>query len=282
MEEENKRCIPNVLSIAGVDPSGGAGLLADVKTISALGAYACGIVTALTAQSTRTVSGISDVPPAFISEQMETLFDDVRIDAVKIGMLSKPETIYAVAASLRRHRPRFVVLDPVITAKSGAVLLRPEAIGALKEQLLPLCDIVTPNIPEAMELLGRKGALSAEAMPEAAGEMFQRFGGKAMIYLKGGHLEGDQMVDVIWDGKSMRRLESWKIHTRNTHGTGCALSSALAALLPQCKDKWDAVVQAHAYLQQAILASGQLNVGTGHGPVDHFWRQRVSDDTAHA
>lgn len=276
MEKADGRRIPNVLSIAGVDPSGGAGLLADVKTISSLGAYACGVVTALTAQSTKTVSEIVDVPPAFITEQLETLFDDVQIDAVKIGMLSRPETIGAVADALQRHRPRFIVLDPVITAKSGAALLQPEAVGALKERLLPLCDVFTPNLPEALELLGEEGNLTAEAMPDAARRLLELAGGRGMVYLKGGHLAGSQMVDVIWDGREMRRLCSDRIDTRNTHGTGCALSSALAALLPQCDDKWDAVVWAHDYLQQAIQASDNLEVGTGHGPVDHFWRQRES------
>lgn len=274
MEERTARSIPNVLSIAGVDPSGGAGLLADVKTMSSLGAYACGVVTALTAQSTKTVSGILDVPPAFITEQLETLFDDVRIDAAKIGMLSRPETIRAVAESLRKHRPRYIVLDPVITAKSGAALLGADAVGTLKEELLPLCDVFTPNLPEAMTLLGEEALPGADEMPEVARRLFELAGGRAAVYLKGGHLEGERMRDVIFDGREMRSLESVRFDTKNTHGTGCALSSALAALLPQCADKWEAVVRAHDWLQQAIRDSGNLSVGTGHGPVDHFWQHR--------
>lgn len=274
MEKRASRRIPNVLSLAGVDPSGGAGLLADIKTISALGAYACGVVTALTAQNTREVSGIQDVPPDFIRLQMETLFSDVAIDAVKIGMLSRTETILAVAQELQKFSPHHIVLDPVMVAKSGACLLSKSAVQALRTEMLPLCSVVTPNLPEAMVLLGEQGAPEAKDMPEMAGRLWELCGRKALVYLKGGHLDGSQVIDVVFDGVEMRRFEGGRICTKNTHGTGCALSSALAALLPQSDSPWAAARKAHDYLREAIAHSGNISVGEGYGPVDHFWSFR--------
>ncbi len=273
MEERTALKIPNVLSIAGLDPSGGAGMLADVKTMSALGCYACGVITALTAQNTQTVSAIQDIPPEFIVKELETLFDDVRIDAVKIGMLSRPEAVRAVAGVLRERKPPVVVLDPVITAKSGAKLLQPEAVEALKKELLPAATVITPNLPEAAALLGREKEASADEMPETAERLFELAGGSCIVYLKGGHLEGSRMLDAVYDGRELRTFESVRIPTKNTHGTGCTLSSALAALLPQYEDPWEAVKKAHDYLQRAIEESGKLSVGSGHGPVHHFWNR---------
>ncbi len=265
-----RRLIPNVVSIAGVDPSGGAGVLADVKTFSALGAYGCGVVAALTAQNTRAVTGIHEVPPEFLRLQIDTLFDDVAIDAVKIGMLASAPLIRTVADALRRHRPRFVVLDPVMVAKSGDRLLRAEAVEALRLELLPLATVVTPNLPEAADLLGAPVADSAEAMRAAARALREH--GPANVLVKGGHLPGDRLVDILFDGERFVELAAARIATQNTHGTGCTLSSAIAALLPQRDSVAAAVRDARAYVLEAIRTSERLRVGSGHGPLNHFHR----------
>ncbi|MCX7890817.1 MAG: bifunctional hydroxymethylpyrimidine kinase/phosphomethylpyrimidine kinase [Burkholderiales bacterium] len=262
------RLIPNVVSIAGVDPCGGAGVLADVKTFSALGAYGCGVVAALTAQNTRAVTGIHEVPPEFLRLQIDTLFDDVAIDAVKIGMLASAPLIRTVADALRRHRPRFVVLDPVMVAKSGDRLLRADAVEALRLELLPLATVVTPNLPEAADLLGTPVADSPEAMRAAARALREH--GPANVLVKGGHLPGDRLVDVLFDGERFVELAAARIVTKNTHGTGCTLSSAIAALLPQRHSVAAAVRDARAYVLEAIRAADRLHVGGGHGPLNHF------------
>ena len=265
--------IPNVVSIAGVDPSGGAGVLADVKTFSALGAYGCGVIAALTAQNTRAVTGIHEVPPEFLRLQLDTLFDDVRIDAVKIGMLASSALIHTVADALRRHRPRFVVLDPVMVAKSGDRLLRDEAVAALRTQLLPLATVLTPNLPEAGDLLGAPVPDSPEAMRHAARGLREH--GSANVLMKGGHLTGERLVDILFDGTRFVEMPAERVHTKNTHGTGCTLSSAIAALLPQRDSVESAVRDARAYVLDAIRASDRLHVGGGHGPLHHFhnlWR----------
>jgi len=261
--------VPNVLSIAGVDPSGGAGLLADLKTFSALGAYGCGVVAALTAQNTRAVTGIHEVPPEFLRLQLETLFDDVRIDAVKIGMLSSAELIRIVADTLRRYRPRSVVLDPVMVAKSGDRLLRAEAVAALREELLPLATLLTPNLPEAGDLLGIEAPPSPAAMREAAKALHRL--GPQYVLMKGGHLPGDQLVDLLYDGGEFVEMPAQRVRTRNTHGTGCTLSSAIAALLPQRASVTEAVRDAREYVLGAIRAADHLQVGGGHGPLHHFF-----------
>jgi hydroxymethylpyrimidine/phosphomethylpyrimidine kinase len=259
---------PNVLSIAGVDPSGGAGVLADVKTFSALGAYGTGVITALTAQNTRAVTGIHEVPPAFLQLQLDTLFDDVRIDAVKIGMLASEGLIRVVARALARHRPQFVVLDPVMVAKSGDRLLRAEALAALRRELLPLATVVTPNLPEAGDLLDRAVADRAEDMRAAARDLCAL--GARHVLVKGGHGHGDTLIDVLYDGSRFTELPTPRIRTKNTHGTGCTLSSAIAALLPQRASVEAAVRDARAYVVEAIRRSGELSVGSGHGPLHHF------------
>jgi hydroxymethylpyrimidine/phosphomethylpyrimidine kinase len=265
--------IPNVVSIAGVDPSGGAGVLADVKTFSALGAYGCGVIAALTAQNTRAVTGIHEVPPEFLRLQLDTLFDDVRIDAVKIGMLASSALIHTVADALRRHRPRFVVLDPVMVAKSGDRLLRDEAVAALRAELLPLATVLTPNLPEAGDLLGVPVPDSPEAMRHAARALREH--GPANVLMKGGHLTGERLVDILFDGTRFVEMPAERVHTKNTHGTDCTLSSAIAALLPQRDSVESAVRDARAYVLEAIRASDRLQVGGGHGPLHHFhnlWR----------
>jgi hydroxymethylpyrimidine/phosphomethylpyrimidine kinase len=263
------RTVPNVLTIAGVDPSGGAGVLADVKAMCALGAYACGAIAALTAQNTRAVTGIHEVPSAFLELQLETLFDDVRIDAVKIGMLASGELIRVVAEALERHRPRFVVLDPVMVAKSGDRLLRADAVAALRERLLPLATVVTPNLPEAGDLLARPVTDRPEEMREAARALAALGAGSVLV--KGGHGTGDTLVDVLFDGGRFVELPATRIRTRNTHGTGCTLSSAIAALLPQRPSVEAAVRDAREYVLGAIRTADELSVGGGHGPLNHFF-----------
>ena len=260
--------IPNVLSIAGIDPSGGAGLFADLKAFSALGAYGTGVVAALTAQNTRGVTGVQPVPVEFISQQIDTLFADVRIDAVKLGMLGTAEVVATVATALRRNGAGRVVVDPVMVSKSGHHLLSPDAVATLKREVLPLAEIITPNLPEAEVLLGGAPILTLADMRVAARALHQL--GPRIVLLKGGHLDGPESIDVIDNGTSQVELRATRIPTKNTHGTGCTLSAAIAALLPQHSDPIEAIRAAKAYLTAAIAASEQLSVGSGHGPVHHF------------
>lgn len=260
--------IPNVLSIAGVDPSGGAGLFADLKAFSALGAYGTGVVAALTAQNTQGVTGVQPVPVAFIAQQLDTLFADVRIDAVKLGMLGTADVVITVADALRRHRVRRLVVDPVMVSKSGHHLLAPEAVTALRLEILPLAEIITPNLPEAEVLLNCAPLRTLADMRRAARDLHAL--GPRIVMLKGGHLDGDESTDVIFNGATQIELPAARIATKNTHGTGCTLSAAIAALLPRHADPLDAIRAAKDYLTAAITASDQLAVGSGHGPVHHF------------
>ena len=268
MSRPAPRRIPNVLTIAGVDPSGGAGVLADLKTFSALGAYGCGAIAALTAQNTHAVTGIHEVPPEFLRLQLDALFDDVRIDAVKIGMLASAALVGVVAEALARHRPPFVVLDPVMVAKSGDRLLRAEAVDALRKDLLPLATVVTPNLPEAGDLLGRPVGERPEALRAAARDLHAL--GARSVLVKGGHGTGDTLVDLFFDGERYVELATGRIRTRNTHGTGCTLSSAIAALAPQRPSLEAAVREARDYVVAAIRRADELSVGSGHGPLHHF------------
>ena len=273
MAEGTENSIPNVVSIAGVDPSGGAGVLADVKAMSACGAYACGVIAALTAQNTQTVTGVMPVPATFLKEQIDTLFDDVRIDAVKIGMLGTVEQIETVADALVRRKPRFVVLDPVMVAKGGSRLLAADAVDALKERLLPLATIITPNLPEAMCLLGREEDVTEEEFPEVARELWKLLGRRnAWVYLKGGHLEGESAYDLLFNNVVSVPFTAPRVPTKNTHGTGCTLSSAIAAELARLNDVPKAAAAAKAYVAGAIAHADELEVGAGHGPTHHFWQ----------
>lgn len=269
--------IPNTLSIAGVDPSGGAGILADIKTMSALGAYGTAVIAALTAQNTHAVTGICPVPPDFVAAQIDTLFADVRIDAVKIGMLGQQSVTRTVADRLAHWKPAHVVLDPVMVAKSGDHLLERAAVSELRESLLPLASMITPNLPEAGVLLSTSPVETLKEMRRAA-EKLRRLlddSGERWVFLKGGHLPGNDTVDVLHDGDRLIELPGKRIDTPNTHGTGCTLSAALAALLPQVQDVPEAARLAKAYLVNAIARGGELSVGSGHGPVQHFhawWR----------
>jgi hydroxymethylpyrimidine/phosphomethylpyrimidine kinase len=264
--------LPNVLTIAGVDPSGGAGILADVKAISANGGYACAVVAALTAQNTIGVTGISPVAHDFVREQLDTLFADVRIDAAKIGMLGRVPVINMVADRLTLWRPPHIVLDPVMVAKSGDALLERPAVGALTEALLPLATMITPNLPEAAVLLDRTAPDDVAGMRRFAERLRKAMThqGHRWVYLKGGHLPGGDATDVLHDGDRMIELTARRIETRNTHGTGCTLSAALATLLPQSPDVPAAAKRAKDYLTRAIETAGRLDVGKGHGPVHHF------------
>lgn len=261
--------IPNVLTIAGSDPSGGAGIQADLKAFSALGAYGCAAITALTAQSTRGVTGVHLVPPGFVREQLETLLDDVRIDAVKIGMIATADIARAVAEMLRERGLANVVLDPVMVAKGGDRLLAADAVAAVRQELLPLATVVTPNLPEAGELLGQEPPAD-EAGMEAAARALVGFGAQAVL-MKGGHLDGERSDDLLLADGVVTRFEAARIETKNTHGTGCSLSAAIAALLPQTGSIADAVRLAKVYITGAIAHADELEVGSGHGPTHHFF-----------
>lgn len=260
--------IPNVLSIAGSDPSGGAGIQADLKAFSALGAYGMAALTALTAQNTRGVKGVHPVPPDFIAAQIDAVFADIRVDAVKIGMVGTAAAAGAVADALARNKARAIVLDPVMVAKSGHRLLDDDAVATVRDRLLPLALVITPNLPEAGVLLGRDAPADAEAMRAAAEDLHRL--GPQLVLIKGGHLEAEDSPDLLYDGARFVELPAPRIATRNTHGTGCTLSSAIAALLPQRGSADQAVAEAKDYLTAALRAANQIRVGRGHGPVHHF------------
>ena len=260
--------IPNVLSIAGSDPSGGAGIQADLKAISANRAYAMAAITALTAQNTQGVTGIELVPAAFVRQQIETVFADIRVDAVKIGMIATAEIADAVADSLGAAPDCAVVLDPVMVAKGGARLLAPEAVSALRARLLPIARVVTPNLPEAADLLGLEVARTRAEMERQA-QMIAEFGPQAVL-IKGGHLEGDDSPDCLVTLEGTVWLEGARTATANTHGTGCTLSAALAAQLALGQSLEQAARAAKTYVAGAIAGAGRLCVGHGHGPTHHF------------
>lgn len=259
--------IPNILSIAGSDPSGGAGIQADLKTFAALDCYGMAAITALTAQNTLGVTGFVAVPPAFMRDQLQAIFDDVEVSAVKIGMLANADIIEAVADVLEQSCSAPIVLDPVMVATSGDALIDKDAVAALKSKLIPMADVITPNIPEA-EKLSRKAVLDMEA----AAEGLLNLGARA-VYLKGGHLKGDVMRDVLATPNLTHLFEDKRIDTENTHGTGCTLSSAIAAYLGRGEDLATACQSAKTYLTSALKHADDLNVGLGHGPVHHGWEK---------
>ncbi len=256
------------VTIAGSDSSGGAGIQADLKTFSALGVYGASVITALTAQNTRGVSGIHDVPAAFITAQMDAVFTDLGIGAVKIGMLSQPAVIKAVAAGLKRHEVKNIVLDPVMIAGSGDRLLVPEAIEVLRRVLIPRASLITPNLPEAAALLDVLPAKTEPEMKDQAQQLLE-LGAKAVL-LKGGHADAAESVDFLVQPTSVARLAADRIPTVNTHGTGCTLSSAIAAGLAKGLPLAEAVREGKADVTAAIAASGRLHIGHGFGPTHHF------------
>lgn len=264
--------IPNTLSIAGVDPSGGAGVLADIKAMSAVGAYGTGVITALTAQSTQGVQAVYPIDPSFIKQQIDVLFEDVRMDAVKIGMLGQEGVIHAVVECLSRWQPPHLVVDPVMVAKSGDHLLEKAATHAMREAMLPLATVITPNLPEAGVLLDMRPAENVKEMYGMAEKLRRLLADQEdrWVFLKGGHLPGSECTDLFYNGDRMIEMPAHRIHTKNTHGTGCTLSAALAGLLPQAETTMQAAKAAKEYLYKAIARSGDLAVGSGHGPVNHF------------
>lgn len=271
----------NIASIAGVDPSGGAGVLADVKTISALGGYACACVAALTAQNTQGVQGILPIPPEFVATQIDVLWSDVRIDATKIGMVGTSAVIAAVADRLRHWHAAYVVLDPVMVAKSGDALLAKADVGVLRETLLPVATMITPNLPEAGVLLESRAPETMKEMTRAAERLHALLAsGERWVYLKGGHLPGSDATDLLFNGDRMIELRGEKVSTPNTHGTGCTLSSALATLLPQVADVPEAARRAKRYVTAALMNADRLTVGHGHGPLHHFHQLWDASDAA--
>jgi hydroxymethylpyrimidine/phosphomethylpyrimidine kinase len=262
--------IPVALTIAGSDSSGGAGIQADLKTFAALGVYGASVITALTAQNTSGVSGIHQVPADFVTAQIDAVFSDLDVRAVKIGMAAQLVTVDAIVAGLKRWSPKYVVLDPVMVATSGDRLLAADAVAGLRTQLIPLASLITPNLPEAAALLDEPVAVS-EAAIESQGKRLLAMGCPAVL-IKGGHGQGSESIDYLVRGSGIVALAAPRIATKNTHGTGCSLSSAIAAGLAKGEDLETAVRHAKAWLSAAIAAADRLSIGHGHGPIHHFHR----------
>jgi hydroxymethylpyrimidine/phosphomethylpyrimidine kinase len=260
--------IPIALTIAGSDCSGGAGIQADLKTFAAFGVYGASAITALTAQNTKGVAGIHQVPADFVTAQIDAVFGDLDVKAVKIGMVSQAAVIEAIVAGLARWSPGHIVLDPVMVATSGDRLLAPDAIEALRTKLIPRASLVTPNLPEAAALLDAPVA-SSQTDIEEQGKRLLAMGCRAVL-IKGGHGKGAESIDYLFRGAGVVALAAPRIATRNTHGTGCSLSSAIAAGLAKGDDPETAVRHAKAWISAAIAAADRLNVGHGHGPIHHF------------
>ena len=256
-----------LLTIAGSDSGGGAGIQADLKTFAALGCYGMSAITAITAQNTRGVVAIQALPAALLTQQIDAVTEDIGVDAVKIGMLHDPDVVLAVAAAIRRHQWKRVVLDPVMVATSGDALIARETVAVLVRELFPLATVVTPNLDEAALLLGRAVATEAELAPAAADLL--ALGARAML-LKGGHLAGDELVDLLLEtGRPPLRMAGARIASGNTHGTGCTLSSAIACYLALGHDLADAVRLARIYVVDAIRHGADVRTGGGHGPLNH-------------
>lgn len=260
--------IPIAVTIAGSDSGGGAGIQADIKSMSANGVYAASVITALTAQNTLGVTAIHDVPPEFVTAQIDAVFSDLRVDAVKIGMLSRADTIRAVADGLRRFDAANVVLDPVMVAASGDPLLADAAVETLIAELFPLAALITPNLHEAARLIGGEVAVDREAMRAQARMLAGMTAGA--VLLKGGHGTGGESADLLLTADGEEWFAAPRIETRNTHGTGCSLSSAIAANLARGTALAPAVGAAKDWLTGAIAAADRLDIGAGHGPVHHF------------
>ena len=261
---------PVALTIAGSDSSGGAGIQADLKTFAALGVYGASVVTALTAQNTKGVSGIHPVPAAFVSAQIDAVFVDLAVGAVKIGMVAQLEVIDAIVAGLDRWTPDHVVLDPVMVATSGDRLLVAEAVEALRTKLIPRASLITPNLPEAAALLDEPVAVN-EADVERQGRRLLSMGCR-IVLIKGGHGQGADSIDYLIDAGGTMALAAPRIATKNTHGTGCSLSSAIAAGLAKGEEMETAVRNAKAWISAAIASADRFSVGHGHGPIHHFHR----------
>ncbi len=261
---------PIALTIAGSDCSGGAGIQADLKTFAALGVYGASVITALTAQNTSGVIAIHQVPSDFVTAQMDAVFGDLDVKAVKIGMVAQLATIDAIAAGLARWSPRHIVLDPVMVATSGDRLLAADAVAGLRTKLIPRASLITPNLPEAAALLDEPVAASAAAI-ESQGKRLLAMGCPAVL-IKGGHGQGSESIDYFVTGSGIVALATPRIATKNTHGTGCSLSSAIAAGLAKGEELETAVRNAKTWISAAIAAADRLGVGHGHGPIHHFHR----------
>lgn len=253
------------LSIAGSDCSGGAGIQADIKTFSAHGCFGMSAVTAVVAENTSRVISILDVPPEIIKDQITAVFEDIEVHAVKVGMLSKSETMRIIAADLKEYKPQIIVVDPVMIAKGGCALMEPSALETLKSDIIPLAYLLTPNIPEAVAITGKE-IKNTDDMKEAA-VMIYNMGAKNVL-VKGGHSEGEP-IDILFDGENYFSFSGKRIDSENTHGTGCTLSSAVAANLANGLSLCDAVKNAKDYVADAIRYS--FDIGKGHGPTNHFY-----------
>lgn len=269
--------VPVIVTIAGSDSSGGAGIQADIKAISATGGYAASILTALTAQNTQGVQAIATLSPDFILQQMDSVFTDLSVAAVKMGMLHDEAVIAAITRGLEKFKPKKIVLDPVMFAKSGHALLQPETLDFLKKSIFPHVSLLTPNILEAEKLLGKTIRTTDEQEQAAilAGQLFQ-----TNVLVKGGHLSGKKSSDVLYqvEGAQLTWFHADRIETGNTHGTGCTLSSAIATYLGREKSLTEAVSLAKKYLTNALLAAKHQTIGKGCGPVDHFYFLRDEHD----
>lgn len=270
---------PIVLTIAGSDSSGGAGIQADIKAISATGSYACSVITAITSQNTLGVSAILPIPVGHVDSQLDAVFSDLNVVAVKVGMLANSEIIAAVARKLRQYQPRFVVLDPVMVATSGDLLLETDAINSLKSELLPLATLITPNLPEAAALT-RLLIAEDEFCLDTLTEALRALPCHAVL-LKGGHLAcATHSDDWLITASESITYHASRVATRNTHGTGCTFSSAIASCLAQGFELTGAVRRAKQYISNAIAHSDELNIGHGHGPVHHFFALNSQSQSA--
>ena len=272
MADQQTQPVPIALTIAGSDSSGGAGIQADLKTFTALGVYGASVLTALTAQNTRGVDDVLPIPPAFVRAQIDSVLSDLDVKAAKTGMLANADVILAVAEILEGNAEIPLVCDPVMVATSGDVLLEPDAIGALRERLIPRASLLTPNIPEAARLLGCPEATDLDEMARQA-EALRAFGCAAVL-LKGGHGSGKMATDIFAHAGGIVPLEAPRIETPNTHGTGCTLSAAIAALLAAGESLEQAVRRAKVFVWSALEAGAHCQIGHGSGPVDHLFAIR--------
>jgi len=264
---------PRVLTVAGSDSGGGAGIQADIKAISATGSYAASAITAVTVQNTLGVEAVYPVPVEVIGAQIDCVLSDIGADAVKIGMLHSAEVVLTVRDALLRNGARNIVLDPVMVSTSGHRLIEESAIAVLSSELIPIARVITPNVPEA-EILAGVAIKSQADLPAVARKL--SYGGKVSVLMKAGHLTEERMTDIFYNAEtdSILELPQERVHTPNTHGTGCTLSSAFASYLAQGLTLDDAARAATTYIHEAIVSGAEYEIGHGHGPVDHFCRQR--------
>lgn len=263
-----------VLTIAGSDSGGGAGVQADIKTISACGCYAASAITAITVQNTLGVTAVHPIPVEIIEQQIAAVIEDIGVNAIKIGMLHSSEVISGVRKMLDRFQVRNVVLDPVMVSTSGHRLIEESAVVSLITELLPIARVITPNIPEAEILMGGVSLEKQSQLPEAARALAEKSG--CSVLLKAGHLTEERLVDIFFDAEDgkMYELPSVRVHTRNTHGTGCTMSSAFASMLAKGMSLPDAAAAAKQYINAAIVSGAKYEIGHGFGPVDHFYAYR--------